>query len=189
VQLARVLHQFQKITAHEDFPAAEYQKEDACFRQLIEHVLDFGGSHFAVIVVIEIAMNAALVTPIGDIDVHGQRDAQRHGFLVHFHKQAHRVSALPGFNSWMGRSETSRTPCSDSWLTNCSASRRATSGSISNSPHTRRSTISESGVFPSAACQITVATSFSVKNVESSADMIIISPPSIRAAIAVLRAM
>jgi hypothetical protein len=44
-------------------------------------------------------------------------------------------------------------------------------------------------VFPSAACQITVATSFSVKNVESSADMIIISPPSMRAAIAVLRAM
>jgi len=49
--------------------------------------------------------------------------------------------------------------------------------------------MSVSEVLPSAACQITVATSFKVKNVESTADMIIISPPSMRAAIAELRAM
>src|SRR5262249_55368058 len=51
------------------------------------------------------------------------------------------------------------------------------------------STISDSGVCPSADCQIRVATSLSVKNVESTADMIIISPPSMRAAMAVLLAM
>jgi hypothetical protein len=47
-------------------------------------------------------------------------------------------------------------------------------------------TISESGVCPSAACQIVVATSFKVKKVESVADMTIISPPNRREAIAEL---
>jgi hypothetical protein len=50
-------------------------------------------------------------------------------------------------------------------------------------------TISDSGVRPSAACQIVEATSLSVKNVESAADITIISPPTMRAAIAELRAM
>jgi hypothetical protein len=45
------------------------------------------------------------------------------------------------------------------------------------------------GVRPSAASQMAVATSFSVKNVESTDDITIISPPSMRAAIAELRAM
>src|SRR5579864_2308732 len=49
--------------------------------------------------------------------------------------------------------------------------------------------MSDSGVQPSAACQITVATWFSVKKVESTADMIIISPPMRRAAMAELLAM
>ena len=46
-----------------------------------------------------------------------------------------------------------------------------------------------SGVRPSAACQMAVATSLSVKKVESAEFMIIISPARMRAAIAELRAM
>ncbi len=45
------------------------------------------------------------------------------------------------------------------------------------------------GVRPSAARQIAVATSFSVKNFESAEFITIISPASMRAAIAELRAM
>ena len=53
----------------------------------------------------------------------------------------------------------------------------------------RTVTISESDVRPSAACQTTVATGFRVKKVESTADMIIISPPSRREAMAELLAI
>ena len=89
----------------------------------------------------------------------------------------------------MGAPETTKIPCFESSSIKCSVSERATSGSTSNWEHTVRSTISETRVRPSAACQIAVATSFSVKNVESTADITIISPPSMRAAIAVLLAM
>ena len=65
----------------------------------------------------------------------------------------------------------------------------ASSGLTSNCSHTVLRTISRNGVRPSAACQIAVATSFSVKKVESSEFITIISPASIRAAMAVLRAM
>src|SRR5439155_26817962 len=54
---------------------------------------------------------------------------------------------------------------------NFSASCWATSRSTSNSLQTLRVTISDNGVRPSAACQMAVATSFSVKNVESTDDI------------------
>src|ERR1700693_2704105 len=80
-------------------------------------------------------------------------------------------------------------PYCESSSTKRSAPRAALSGSTSNSRQTLPARISESGVRPSAACQIVEATSFSVKKVESAADITIISPPSMRAAIALLRAM
>src|ERR1700692_1917499 len=80
-------------------------------------------------------------------------------------------------------------PCWESSSTNRSAPRCACSRSTSNSSQTLPATISDSGVRPSAACQIVEATSLSVKNVESAADITIISPPTMRAAIAELRAM
>ena len=49
-------------------------------------------------------------------------------------------------------------------------------------------TISSSGVTPSAASQMTDATSSSVNSVELVADMTIVSSPSARAAMALLRA-
>src|ERR1700693_2047658 len=80
-------------------------------------------------------------------------------------------------------------PCCESSSTTRPAPRCACSRSTSNSSQTLPATISDSGVRPSAACQIVEATSLSVKNVESAADITIISPPSMRAAIALLRAM
>ncbi len=82
-----------------------------------------------------------------------------------------------------------RMPCWQRSFTNCSASREAWLGSTSNSGQILWVTIADNGVHPSAACHIKVAISFRVKKVESTADMIIISPPIRRAAIAELRAM
>ena len=80
-------------------------------------------------------------------------------------------------------------PCAARSRTSSSASCSASSGATSNSAHTARSTISASGVDPSAACQIADAVSFRLNSVESRADMIIISPPSMRAATCLLRAI
>jgi hypothetical protein len=44
-----------KSNAHEHFAAAEDQKEDPGLGQLIQHALDLGGGHFAMIVMIQIA--------------------------------------------------------------------------------------------------------------------------------------
>jgi hypothetical protein len=71
----------------------------------------------------------------------------------------------------------------------CWASCKASAGAISNSVHTTRSTISPSGVDPSAACQMADGVSFRLNSVESRADMIIISPPNMRAATSLLRAI
>ena len=188
LQLAGVLHQFEKIAAHKDLTAAECQKENAGVRELFENALDLRGCHFPVIVVIEIAVDAALVAAIGDVEMHADRDAQLQGFLIHLIHQAHSASVGLADGLSIGSSEISRIPWRDNSSTNCSVSRRAESGSTSNSRQTF-STISASEVWPSAACQMMVATSFNVKNVESTADIIIISPPSIRAAMAELRAM
>src|SRR5580700_6393686 len=119
--------------------------------------------------------------------MHADGNAQPEGLLIHFRQQAH--AASEGDAGVMGFSETRRTPCCARSLTNCSASRPACSASTSNSGQILLATISDNGVYPSAACQITVATSFRVKKVESTADIIIISPPMRRAAMAELLAM
>src|SRR5215470_2887010 len=137
---------------------------------------------------IQVTMHAALIAAIRDIQMNAKWQAQRQRSLVHLGDKTHFDSETLA-TSLMGVSETSKIPCCESSSTNCSASRAATAGSTSNSWHRRCETISDNGVRPSAACQITVATSFKVKNVESLADMIIISPPSIRAAMAELFAI
>lgn len=68
-----VLHDPVQIRPHEDFAAADVQKERARCRQLIQQAQDFGGRHLAVIVVIEIAVDAALVAAVGQIQLHAQR--------------------------------------------------------------------------------------------------------------------
>src|SRR5438067_9321866 len=103
------------------------------------------------VVVVEIAVHAALVAAVGDVEVHAEGNSELQGALVHLLHQGHAASP-------MGRSETSRIPCFESSSTNCSASERATPGSTSNWLHTLRSMISERGVRPSAACHIAVAT-------------------------------
>jgi hypothetical protein len=88
-ETACVFDNLKEVAAHKNFAAAERDKENACLGQLIEGVLDFGGGHLAVIVVIEITMHAALVAAIGDVHVHGDGHAQVKCFLAYISHQAH----------------------------------------------------------------------------------------------------
>jgi hypothetical protein len=53
-------------------PPLKHQEEDTGFGQLIENTFDFLGGHLAMVVMVEVAMNAALVAAIGDVDVNGE---------------------------------------------------------------------------------------------------------------------
>src|SRR5271165_5350154 len=133
-QLAGVLEKLEEILAQEDLAPAEGEDEDASLRHLVEQMLDFRRSHLAVIVVVEIAVNAALVTPVSQVNLHGQRDTQGHRLLGHLlHKVAHRATPEAAFRGGIGSSET----CRISWLASsrarASASCKATAGSTSNS--------------------------------------------------------
>ncbi len=187
-QLPRPLHDFKKVAAHQNFTAAEREKEDAGIGELFEHIDDFRRRHLAMIVVIEVAMHAALIAAVGDIEVNADGQTQVQRFLIHLGEKAHWRSGEPEESS-RGWCDTSRMPCCESSSTKRSAPRCACSRSTSNSWQILPATISDSGVRPSAACQIAEATSLSVKKVESAADITIISPPSMRAAIALLRAI
>src|SRR5580692_2220527 len=186
-QTPRVFDDFEEIAAHQHFSAAKRKKEDSSIRKLVENVQNLGRGHLAVIVMIEIAMNAPFIATVSDVEMHADGNAQPERLLIHLGQKTHAASG--GDAAVMGFSETRRMPCWARSFTNISASRPACSASTSNSRQILLATISDNAVQPSAACQITEATSFSVKKVESTADMIIISPPISRAAMAELRAM
>jgi hypothetical protein len=81
---------FKKIPAHQNFAAAQGQVENSGVGHLVEEVLDFRGVHFAVIVVIEIAMDAALVAAVGQVQLDTQGDIVFEGLGGHFEgKPAH----------------------------------------------------------------------------------------------------
>ena len=88
-QAPGILHDFQEILAHEDLAATENEEKHAGFGELIEHVLDLGRGHLAFVVVIEIAMNAAFVAAVGDVEVNAEGNAQLHRLIVHLDQQAH----------------------------------------------------------------------------------------------------
>src|SRR5208282_1106329 len=187
--MAGVFEQLEEILAQKNFSAAESQNEDASLGHLLHKMFDLRRRHLAVIVVIEITMDAALVAAISQVDLNAERDIPGQRFVRHLlHELAHRASPAGGFRLVsIGVSES----CMISWRANSrarfSASCRATPGSTSNSGQMRRATISSSGVVPSADCQRMVAVRFRVKRVESRPDMIIISPSRLRAAARGLR--
>src|ERR1700737_1355619 len=72
--LARMPQNIEEIHAHQDFPAAEREKENPRLGKLIEQSLDFFKRHFSVVIVVQIAVHAALVTAIGHIQVNVEWD-------------------------------------------------------------------------------------------------------------------
>src|SRR5437868_10894309 len=135
---------------------------------------------------IKIAVHAALIAAVGHVHVHADGNTQVERALVHLRHEAHRTTPI-GLS--IGRSETIRIPCVESCATNSSASRIASAWLTSNSWQTLFAMMLSSGVRPSADCQMVAATSLSVNKLESTADITIISSPSLRAAIFGLRAM
>src|SRR5581483_6145590 len=102
-------------------------KKSAGLRKLIQHVPDLGGRHLAMIIVIEVAMHAALIAAVRNIQMHGDRYAVLDGTLAHFGHKAHGASPSSAAELRIGWSDAFRTPCLESSLTNCSASDAAVS--------------------------------------------------------------
>src|SRR6202000_238010 len=109
-----------------------------------------GGGHFAVAIVLEIAVFAALVAAIGDVEMDGERHAALESFAIEIGDKAHCDSFLLS----AGSEERWRMPSEARLETRDSASRQAVSSSTSNSGQILFSTISRREVFPSAAFQM-----------------------------------
>lgn len=89
------LQNFEKIFAQENLAAAQRQDKDSGVSHLFQQVLDFGGGHLAVVVVIEIAVHALLVAAVGEIELHAERNAQLQCPVAHLLQQrAHRLVGL-----------------------------------------------------------------------------------------------
>ena len=82
-----MLENLEEVPAHQDFAAAQDEEEHAGFGQLIEDVAHLGRGHLTVVVVIEIAMLAALVAAVRDVQVGAQRHASIKRPLAHFRNQ------------------------------------------------------------------------------------------------------
>src|SRR6266481_6253950 len=187
--LASMLQNLEEIAPHQYFAAADCEIEDPGICHLVEKVFDFGGAHLAVVVMIQIAMDTTLIAPIRQVQVHAQWNLQLKRLGNHFrHQCAHGFTLGEMEDCGIGSSESNKRPCLASSSTRISASFNATSGVTSYCSQTFFVTISSRRVAPSAAFQMTVATSSKVNKVELLADMTIVSSPSPRAAIAVLRA-
>src|SRR5262249_19515376 len=68
--------------------ATDREEENAGVRQLVEDIFDLGGAHLAVAGVVEVAMFAALVAPVRDVEMHAQRNAVKQGSLIQLGHQA-----------------------------------------------------------------------------------------------------
>ena len=63
-QMAGVFEKVEEILAQKNLAAAEREDEDAGLGHLVEEVLDLGGGHLAMVVMIEIAVHASFVAAI-----------------------------------------------------------------------------------------------------------------------------
>ena len=90
-ELSRPFYDGEKVPAHENFSAADRQKKYAGIGQLIEQFENFSRRHFAMVIMVEITMHAALVASVGNIEMDAQRYAQVERFLVHLGEKTHEV--------------------------------------------------------------------------------------------------
>ena len=87
----RMRQDVEKIHPHQHFAAADGEEEDPGLGHLVEHVLDLGQRHLTVIIMVQIAMHAALVTAIGDIQLNADGNSQAQRGRGHFlHQCRHR---------------------------------------------------------------------------------------------------
>ena len=169
-------------------PPLIVRKNTFAVGQLIQQILDLRGRHLPMIFMIQIAMHASLVAPVGQIQLHAQWDSQLQRLGAHFcHQLAHRVPLAALAACATGFSETIKIPCSASSPPTLGILQTCLLRHLKLFAHFLRHNFFER-VRAVRRFQIAVATSFRVNNVESIADMIIISSPIMRAAIFGLRA-
>src|SRR5215831_2312329 len=180
----RVFENLEEILAEKNLAPTQAKNEDACICHLIQQMLDLRSCHLAMILMVEITMHTPLIAPIGQIELHAERDVPRQCLPGHLLEQ----SAHFDFPRAIGCSDICRIPWLARSRASVSASCSASAASTWYSVQIFCCTICSSGVVPSAACQRMVAVRFRVNRVESRPDMIIISPSRLRAATRELRA-
>src|SRR5205085_9760038 len=95
---------------------------------LVQQVQDLGGGQFALVLVVEVAVDATFVAAVREVQMRAQGNAQFQGADSHLLHQAHGVDSPPA-----GWSDSLRMPCSASSDTSTRASASAVSGSTSTS--------------------------------------------------------
>src|SRR5215469_45022 len=112
-KLTRFFNDCKKVAAEEHFAAAEGEKKDLGISELDQQIEDFFRRHFAVIVVVEVAVYAPLIAAIGEIEVDAQGHTQIERSLIQLGKEAHRGSGA-GEELTNGDSDTTKMPCRES---------------------------------------------------------------------------
>src|ERR1700722_13717190 len=90
---ARVLSDLEKIAAHQNLASADGQEEHSGLRHLVEQIFDLRRSHLAMIVMIEITMDATLIAAVSQIKLYTQRNAEAQSLRAHLlHQVGHWVT-------------------------------------------------------------------------------------------------
>src|SRR5579863_5133012 len=95
-QAARMFHDFEEIAAHKHFSTTQREEENSSVGELIQNVFDLGSGHLAMIVVIQIAVDATFVTTISNVEMNAERNAEDQRLLIHLRQKAHRTSGAGG---------------------------------------------------------------------------------------------
>ena len=92
-----MLEDVEQIGSEKDFAAADRQEKDARFGELIQQIGDLDVCQLAVVVVIEVAVDAALVAAVRQIDLGAERDAKAQRLGTHrFHQRPHTLITVAG---------------------------------------------------------------------------------------------
>jgi hypothetical protein len=71
-QPAGVLEKFKKILAQHDFAAAERKNENASGSKFVEEAFDLGRGHLAVVIVVEVTVDAAFIAAVSEVELNAQ---------------------------------------------------------------------------------------------------------------------
>ena len=92
-----VFQKLEKVFAQENLAAAQGEDENAGIGHLFEQMLDLGRGHLPVIVMIEIAVHAALVAAVSEVELHAERNVARQRFFGHLLQKSDHRDPPEGF--------------------------------------------------------------------------------------------
>src|SRR5262245_14865966 len=83
----RILKNLEEVLADKDLATAQCQYEYASICHLVEQSFDLGGVHLAMIVMIEVTVDAPFIASIGEIELHAEGDLLFQRLLAHLQEQ------------------------------------------------------------------------------------------------------